>query len=114
MPIKSSTKLRFSTGPLCFNSPSNVSIERLSPLYFKYLFSKKKSYVEAIASYNAGPNAVSRWRALNKAPEDAWIEYIPYDETRRYVKLVLEYSLVYDWILNHKNTVRVSQLISTN
>ena len=29
-----------STGPLCFNKPSNVSIERLSPLNFKYLFSK--------------------------------------------------------------------------
>jgi len=94
-----------------YNKNMNIFI---GSYYFKYLFSKKKSYVEAIASYNAGPNAVSRWRALNKAPEDAWIEYIPYDETRRYVKLVLEYSLVYDWILNHKNTVRVSQLISTN
>tara|TARA_B100001996_G_scaffold382789_1_gene375699 strand:- start:1552 stop:3450 length:1899 start_codon:yes stop_codon:yes gene_type:complete len=83
----------------------------LGTYYFKYLFSKKKSYVEAIASYNAGLNAVSRWRRANNSPEDAWIEYIPYDETKNYVKLVLEYSLVYDWILNKKNTIRVSQLI---
>ena len=83
----------------------------LGTYYFKYLFSKKKSYVEAIASYNAGLNAVSKWRRTNNAPEDAWIEYIPYDETKNYVKLVLEYSLVYDWILNKESTIRVSQLI---
>lgn len=92
-----------------YNKNMNIFI---GSYYFKYLFSKKKSYVEAIASYNAGPNAVSKWRNLNKAPEDAWIEYIPYKETRKYVKLVIEYSLVYDWILNHKSTVRVSQLIN--
>ena len=40
MPIKLSTKSKSSTGPLCFNSPSNVSIDRFSPLNFKYLFSK--------------------------------------------------------------------------
>ena len=83
----------------------------LGTYYFKYLFSKKKSYVEAIASYNAGLNAVSKWRRTNNASEDAWIEYIPYDETKNYVKLVLEYSLVYDWLLNKESTIRVSQLI---
>ena len=83
----------------------------LGTYYFKYLFSKKKSYVEAIASYNAGLNAVSKWRRTNNASEDAWIEYIPYDETKNYVKLVLEYSLVYDWVLNKESTIRVSQLI---
>ena len=77
-------------------------------------FLKRKVMLKQLHHIMQGPNAVSRWRALNKAPEDAWIEYIPYDETRKYVKLVLEYSLVYDWILNHKNTVRVSQLISTD
>ena len=94
-----------------YNKNMNIFI---GSYYFKYLFSKKKSYVEAIASYNAGPNAVRKWRSLNKAPEDAWIEYIPYDETRKYIKMVLEYSLVYDWILNRKSTVRVSQLINTD
>ena len=71
----------------------------------------KRSYVEAIASYNAGPNVVTKWRKKNKSSEDAWIELIPYKETKKYVKLVIEYSLVYDWVLNKKNTIRVSQLI---
>ncbi|MBT6755262.1 MAG: lytic transglycosylase domain-containing protein [Gammaproteobacteria bacterium] len=94
-----------------YNKNMNIFI---GSYYFKYLFSKKKSYVESIASYNAGLNIVSKWRKQNNAPEDAWIEFIPYNETRKYVKLVIEYSLVYDSILNNKNTIRVSQLININ
>ena len=94
-----------------YNKNMNIFI---GSYYFKYLFSKKKSYVESIASYNAGLNVVSKWRKQNSASEDAWIEYIPYKETRKYVKLVIEYSLVYDLILNKQNTIRVSQLININ
>ena len=45
----------------------------------------------AIASYNAGPGAVASWGTdrLEEQPE-LWIEAIPYDETRLYVKMVLE------------------------
>lgn len=92
-----------------YNKKMNIFI---GSYYFNYLLSKRKSYVESIASYNAGPSSVSKWRKLNKAPEDSWIEFIPYVETRKYVKLVIEYSLIYDWVLNKKNTVRVSQLIN--
>ena len=45
----------------------------------------------AVASYNAGPGAVRRW--LNRAPPDLeldeWVEEIPVEETRSYVKHVL-------------------------
>ena len=44
----------------------------------------------AIASYNAGPQAVASW--LVDEPEridDEWVETIPYDQTRGYVKKVL-------------------------
>jgi soluble lytic murein transglycosylase len=54
----------------------------------------------AVASYNAGPNAVARWR--RDLPTDdlpAWIEQIPIQETRNYVKRVLRsyntYKLLY-------------------
>ena len=86
----------------------------LGSYYFRYLYNKKKSYVEAIASYNAGPSIVRKWRKKNKASEDAWIEFIPYQETRNYTKLVIEYALVYDWVLNKKNTIRISKLIDIN
>jgi soluble lytic murein transglycosylase len=91
-----------------YNKKINILI---GSYYFNYLYSMKRSYVEAIASYNAGPNVVTKWRKKNKSSEDAWIEFIPYSETKKYVKLVLEYSLVYDWVLNKRNTIRVSQII---
>ena len=94
-----------------YNRNMNIYI---GSYYFKYLYNKKRSYVEAIASYNAGPSVVSKWRKKMKSSEDAWIEFIPYEETRTYTKLVLEYALVYDYIQNKKNTIRISQLININ
>jgi soluble lytic murein transglycosylase len=44
----------------------------------------------AVASYNAGEGAVSRWRAARPETElDRWVEEIPLSETRGYVKRVL-------------------------
>lgn len=54
----------------------------------------------ALASYNAGEGAVSRWRREN-GDEDlaAWVELVPLQETRGYVKRVLRsyntYKLLY-------------------
>ena len=44
----------------------------------------------ALASYNAGEGAVSRWRSARPDSElDRWVEEIPLSETRGYVKRVL-------------------------
>jgi soluble lytic murein transglycosylase len=44
----------------------------------------------ALASYNAGAAAVARWRvAMPGLPLDEFVEQIPVDETRNYVKKVL-------------------------
>ena len=44
----------------------------------------------AIASYNAGPDAVSGWLSEpSESLTDEWVETIPYDQTRSYVKRVL-------------------------
>jgi soluble lytic murein transglycosylase len=44
----------------------------------------------AIGGYNAGSAAVARWLAEAPGlPDDEWIEAIPYDETRAYVRRVL-------------------------
>jgi len=54
------------------------------------------SVSSAVASYNAGPEAVERWRAQNgQLDEDAWIESIPYDQTRSYAKRVLRSYAIY-------------------
>ncbi|HTM10323.1 MAG TPA: transglycosylase SLT domain-containing protein [Verrucomicrobiae bacterium] len=53
-------------------------------------------YVKAIAAYNAGEHAVSRWETrFAGTEEDEFIERIPYSETQLYVKLVLRNLRVY-------------------
>jgi soluble lytic murein transglycosylase len=44
----------------------------------------------AIASYNAGPRVVVQWVARRGGQDDdEWVESIPYEQTRAYVKRVL-------------------------
>lgn len=60
------------------------------------------SYPLAVASYNAGAGNVRRWVRENGDPRlpqvdvVAWIEKIPFSETRNYVQRVLENAVVYD------------------
>jgi len=43
----------------------------------------------AIASYNAGPNAVSKWRSnLGISDPDEFVEAVPYEETKGYIRQV--------------------------
>ncbi len=50
----------------------------------------------AVASYNAGPEAVARWiERRPDAEDDEWVEAIPYDQTRKYVKRVLRSQQAY-------------------
>ncbi len=55
----------------------------------------------AVASYNAGSGNAGKWVRQYGDPRGqvdvvAWIEAIPYDETRGYVQRVIENSVVYD------------------
>ena len=53
--------------------------------------------VLALAAYNAGPARVERWLDSD-LPLERWIESIPYRETRDYVKAVLAYRAVFDYL----------------
>ncbi len=53
--------------------------------------------VLATAAYNAGPHRVNRWLPeRNPLAADRWIETIPFNETRKYVKRVLAYTAIYE------------------
>ena len=50
----------------------------------------------ALASYNAGPHRVRRWTGMDLTiPSEVFIEEIPFEETRDYVKLVLRNQMLY-------------------
>jgi soluble lytic murein transglycosylase len=54
--------------------------------------------VLATAAYNAGPSRVDRWLPEDIAlPADAWIDSVPYTETRAYVQRVLAAEAVFHW-----------------
>lgn len=52
----------------------------------------------ALAGYNAGENAARRWLPDKEIDSDIWIENIPYNETRAYVRRVMWQSLVFKWL----------------
>jgi soluble lytic murein transglycosylase len=71
--------------------------------------------VLATAAYNAGPHRVDRWLAnaqKNSLSMDSWVESIPYNETRRYVKNVLAYNVIYQHILDKPLEFLTSQEIN--
>ncbi|WP_009634129.1 transglycosylase SLT domain-containing protein [Synechocystis sp. PCC 7509] len=64
----------------------------------------------AIASYNAGPNAVSKWRdRFDISDPDEFVEAIPYEETKGYVRQVFGNYWNYLRLYNPE----ISQLVSS-
>jgi soluble lytic murein transglycosylase len=53
----------------------------------------------AIAAYNGGGGAVGRWVSARPADDfDLWVEQIPWDETRNYIKRVLGSEAAYAFL----------------
>lgn len=74
--------------------------------YLAYLINKSKGNpIVATAAYNAGFGKVKRWLPKEPMPADAWIETIPYKETRNYVKAVTAYTEVYQQLLDQDSQV---------
>lgn len=62
---------------------------KLGTNYLRRLLQQTGGNVElALASYNAGPGSVARWRRGNPKPLDEFLESMPYHETRGYVKRI--------------------------
>ncbi|MGQ0597899.1 transglycosylase SLT domain-containing protein [Aquabacterium sp.] len=56
----------------------------------------------AAAAYNAGPSRPRRWRDGPRIDAAAWVENIPFNETRDYVKKVLSNTTVYAHLIHGK------------
>ncbi len=69
---------------------------KLGIRYMEDVFERfSNNMVYAVASYNAGPGAVSQWMRLNNSDLDIFVEEIPYNETKNYVKKVLSNYWIY-------------------
>lgn len=78
---------------------------RLGASYLKEVLERNRGHqVLATAAYNAGPNRIPSWMPEKPLDADVWVETIPYNETRGYVKNVLAYTAVYDYRLGVKPT----------
>ncbi|HET9951350.1 MAG TPA: lytic transglycosylase domain-containing protein [Candidatus Eisenbacteria bacterium] len=61
---------------------------RLGARYVRALLREFGDARAVLASYNAGEDAVRRWKRDGAPIDDEWVERIPYRETRDYVKVV--------------------------
>jgi soluble lytic murein transglycosylase len=71
-----------------FDQETNI---RIGVRYVEQLLDQfSGNVVQTIAAYNAGPVVVGNWVALHRSrSQDEFVELIPYQETRQYVKRVL-------------------------
>ena len=79
---------------------------RLGAAYLRRVLDRLQDHPAlASAAYNAGPHRSERWHAAAAEMEpDLWVEFIPYKETRQYVKRILEYRIVYRHLLGSPMT----------
>ncbi|MFD1804202.1 murein transglycosylase [Mixta tenebrionis] len=76
--------------------------------YLEYVYQQfDRNRIFASAAYNAGPGRVRTWQRISNGQLDAvaFIETIPFSETRGYVKNVLAYDAYYRHFLNQPDNI---------
>jgi soluble lytic murein transglycosylase len=80
----------------CYDFRDNLEI---GIFHLKYLLRKyRNNYYHALAAYNAGEPAVNRWIKKFKYDSELWVECIDFDETRDYIKKIVQTRYYYDLI----------------
>ncbi len=87
---------------------------KLGTYYLKTVLTQlDNNPVLASAAYNAGPNRAQQWRSDRQALEGAiYIETIPFDETRDYVKKVMSNTVYYSRLFG-RPSVSLKQRLGT-
>jgi len=101
-------KERWRSSNILFEPERNIKygVSYLSGLLKRF----EHNFALAAGGYNAGPHRVDRWlNGRGALDTDIWVETIPFKETRRYVRRVLAYALIYQHRLGY-DTRRISTL----
>ena len=97
-------------------SPARIADVELNTqfgaFYFKY-WQERLGRLPALAAaaYNAGPSRAQAWRPASGSLEGAiWVETIPFNETRDYVKRVLANTMLYSTALGRPHVALTQRL----
>jgi len=78
---------------------------RLGTAYLRQMLNRfHNNYLLATTAYNAGPSRAKRWKKkYGCLSPDIWVELIPLEQTRKYVKHVMNYSPLFEYqMVGHK------------
>lgn len=76
---------------------------QLGSAYLREMYNRfSGNYVQATAAYNAGPHRIPKWLPDKEIHADQWVESIPFNETRKYVRAVMAYTTIYDHKLSQQ------------
>jgi soluble lytic murein transglycosylase len=84
---------------------------RIGGAYLGELYARFQHPALALASYNAGPGAVSGWLKGRPFVLDAFVEEIPLDETRGYVKRCLRSFAAYQFLYSNGRVPPLAQIV---
>lgn len=103
--VSKADKIPYSNQAQLFLSQKNINI---GTAYLKQLAKRFSNHpVLVAAAYNAGPSQVVYWLRNHPPKEiDLWIETLPWQETRNYLKNVMAFSIVYQYRLNQKPNLK--------
>ena len=99
--VSKASKISYSDHNQLFLSQKNINI---GIAYLKQLTKRFSNHpILVAAAYNAGPRQVVYWLKTHPPKEiDLWIETLPWQETRNYLKNVMAFAIVYQYRLNQK------------
>jgi soluble lytic murein transglycosylase len=71
---------------------------KLGTAYLRMMLNMfNNNHILATAAYNGGPTNVKKWaKAHACVAPDVWVELIPFSQTRKYVKRVLSYAVMFE------------------
>jgi len=92
-----------------FDTKTNID---LGTFYFSYLLEKYESKELAIAAYNAGHGNVDKWLSNSEFSENGeTLNKIPFPETDKYLKKILFYEKVYNFLYRGRSLESSSHFI---